>query len=115
MYALTHKSTIFDYTVEITPTPKTRPMKERIFEILERQPLFREHVGYTAHDRSERLVSGKLLPQPLNIDFEYIEEGTTAPQPGATRYTVAIRFSRKLEPGEKDKLVYSIVLLSVWY
>ena len=60
-------------------------------------------MGYVAHDRSERLVSAKELPQPLDISVPYCEEGETRPKQGAVVYNLSIVFVRSLDTNELTK------------
>ena len=92
---------IYDYDVEISPKADLRrPRKARIFDLLESSPQcapFRDHL---AHDRSSRLVSAKKLPQPLQANIQFCEEGETAPRQGAPVYIVDIKFVRALDTRE---------------
>jgi eukaryotic translation initiation factor 2C len=97
------KGPIYDYNVEITPKTDINRLKKRIFFLLEQSPLCLPHIGYIAHDRSMRLVSAKELPQPLDIQVPFYEEGESKPRPGATVYTVSITHFRNLDPGELTK------------
>ncbi|KAH9840184.1 Piwi-domain-containing protein [Rhodofomes roseus] len=94
----TTKKTFYDYDVSVTPSAQAgRDRKIRIFQVLESHPDYQPHVGYVAHDRSQRLISAKKLPQPLAISVRYIEEGETAPRADALTFTVTIKFVRELD------------------
>ena len=94
----TTKRTLYDYDVSFTPAAQAgRERKARIFEILENHPQYQPHVGYVAHDRSQRLVSAAKLPQPLTIDVRYIEEGETTARADALAFTVNFKFVRELD------------------
>lgn len=89
---------IYDYVVEISPRTDLNKIKTRLFELLERTPLCQPHLPYIAHDRSQRLVSARKLPQPLDIRIPFIEDGAASPSPKAQVYTMSIRFERELDP-----------------
>ncbi|KAJ6524443.1 argonaute-like protein [Mycena vulgaris] len=88
---------IFDYTVEITPKTDINRLKARIFFLLEQSAACQPHLGYIAHDRSQRLVSARKLPQPLDISVPFYEDGETGPRAGATIYTVSIKLDKELD------------------
>uniref|UniRef100_A0A8H8CN02 Argonaute-like protein n=1 Tax=Psilocybe cubensis TaxID=181762 RepID=A0A8H8CN02_PSICU len=90
---------IYDYVVEISPSPTKAvdKIKIRLFELLENTPACQQHLPYIAHDRSQRLVSAKKLPQPLDILVPFVEDGATGPAPNAQVYTISIKFERELD------------------
>ena len=64
------KGPIYDYVVEIDPPPPAKNkegdgLKSRIFQVLEQQAKLVPHLSYIAHDKSQRIVSARELPQPL--------------------------------------------------
>jgi hypothetical protein len=83
--------------VEITPKTDINRLKARIFFLLEQSAACKPLLGHIAHDRSQRLVSAKRLPQPLNIAVPFFEEGEKGPRAGGTVYTVAIKFDKELD------------------
>ena len=89
---------IYDYTVEISPSTDFNKLKARIFQLLELSPVGRTHLPYIAHDRSQRLVSARKLPQPLIIPIKYYDEHQDGPSSDAKTYTVSITFQRELDP-----------------
>lgn len=94
----TTKRVFYDYDVSITPAAQAgRDRKARIFQILESHPQYQPHVGYVAHDRSQRLISAVKLPQPLTIQLSYIEEGETTALAAALVFTVTFKFVRELD------------------
>lgn len=97
------KGPVFDYRVEITPKTDINRLKTRIFQLLEQSPACAPHAGYIAHDRSERLVSARRLPQPLDVQVPFYDEGMTGPREGATVYNVSIIFSRELDTTQLTK------------
>ena len=99
------KQPFYDYNVEITPKTDINRLKKRIFFLLEQSPLCLPYTGYIAHDRSMRLVSARELPQPLEIQVPFYEDGESGPRPGATVYTVSITYFRNLDFGELTKSV----------
>ena len=99
------KGPIYDYEVGITPKTDINRLKARIFQLLELSPLCVPHLGYIAHDRSQRLVSARKLPQPLDIQVQFYDEGETGPRANATVYTVAITFTGELDTNRLTEYV----------
>jgi eukaryotic translation initiation factor 2C len=89
---------IYDYTVEISPSTDFNKLKARIFQLIELSPVGQAHLPYIAHDRSQRLVSARKLPQPLNIPIKYYDDHQDSPSPNGKIYTVSIIFQRELDP-----------------
>ena len=89
---------IYDYTVEISPSTDFNKLKARIFQLLELSPVGQKHVPYIAHDRSQRLVSARKLPQPLSIPIKYYDDHQDGASPDAKIYTISITFQRELDP-----------------
>jgi eukaryotic translation initiation factor 2C len=101
-------STIYDYEVEISPKGELRrPRKARIFELLESSPQCEPFRGHIAHDRSSRLVSAKKLPQPLQLNIRFFEEGEAGPRDDALVYIVDVKFVRALNTSEIIPWVHS--------
>ncbi|KAJ7235089.1 ribonuclease H-like domain-containing protein [Mycena haematopus] len=94
---------IFDYTVDITPKTDINRLKGRIFFLLEQSDACRPFLGHIAHDGSQRLVSSKRLPQPLNISVPFYEDGETGPKAGATVYSIEIKFDKELDVADLTK------------
>ncbi|KAJ7747645.1 argonaute-like protein [Mycena maculata] len=94
---------IFDYTVEINPKTDINRLKARIFFLLEQSDVCKPLLGHIAHDRSQRLVSARRLPEPLDITVPFYEDGETGPRPGATVYTVSIKFDKELDVASLTK------------
>ncbi|KAI0078016.1 Piwi-domain-containing protein [Panus rudis PR-1116 ss-1] len=89
---------LYEYKVNITlnSTKKKNILadtKSRLFAILEENPAFKPHLGYVAHDRSEKLVSAKKLPQPLSATIKYFEVEERQPRQDADMYTMDIVFT----------------------
>jgi eukaryotic translation initiation factor 2C len=55
---------------------------------------------HIAHDSSQKLVSAKKLPEPLDIQIPFVEEGATAPLPGHKTYNVHFSFVQELKISE---------------
>lgn len=91
------KGPIYDYNVEISPKTDLNRMKRRIFELLEQNPMCAPHLPYIAHDHSQRLVSARELPQPLDISVPFYDEHETGPRPGAKVYVISVKFERQLD------------------
>ncbi|EMD35748.1 hypothetical protein CERSUDRAFT_84845 [Gelatoporia subvermispora B] len=89
--------TIYDYDVSIEPKAQARTdRKRRIFDIIEQHPLYVPFVTHVAHDRSQRLVSSKRLPQPFSVEVQYYEEGEDGPRSDALKFTVTITLTGEL-------------------
>ena len=97
---------IYDYTVEISPSTDFNRLKARIFQLLELSPVGRTHLPYIAHDRSQRLVSARKLPQPLSISIKYYDDHQDGPSHDAKIYTVSITFQRELDPRQLTRYAY---------
>jgi len=103
---------IYDYTVEISPTTDLNRLKIRIFQLLELSPLCRAHLPYIAHDRSQRLVSARKLPQPLDIQIPFYDDHQNGPQPNGKTYTLSIVFQRELDPRQLTRYAPPFGLLN---
>lgn len=101
---------IYDYVVEISPKTDINRLKIRIFELLERSPMCAPHLPYIAHDHSQRLVSARQLPQPLDISIPFYDDHEDGPRPGAKVYIVSIKFERKLDMSSLTQYVLEISL-----
>ena len=97
------KTPIYDYVVTIEPNTDLKRLKTRIFQLLEQSPALQAHRTYIAHDYSQRLVSGRQLPQPLQVPLPFYEDNEKKPGPNAKVYTVSITLDRQLDPSELDK------------
>lgn len=89
------KGPIYDYKVEISPKTDINKVKSRIFELLELSPLCQPHLPYIAHDRDKRIVSGRKLPQPLDIEVSFYEDDESGPS--TVSYNVSIKFFREID------------------
>ncbi|KAG1734938.1 ribonuclease H-like domain-containing protein [Suillus paluster] len=99
------KGPIHDYHVEISPSTDIKRIRARLFELLElsNQKGWKEFVPFIAHDRSERLVSAKKLPQPLDVPIQYYEEGEAGPNAKSKTYTFAITHTTDLDIAQLTK------------
>ena len=99
------KGPIYDYHVEITPSTDIKRIRARLFSLLEEsnQQGWREFVPFIAHDRSERLVAAKQLPQPLDVQVQYYEEGEAGPNATSKTYTFAITLTTVLDVAKLRK------------
>ncbi|KAF9530114.1 argonaute-like protein [Crepidotus variabilis] len=101
------KGPVFDYVVEIAPTTDINRIKGRIFQLLEMSNELQPHVPYIAHDRSQRLVSSRKLPQPndnaLVVPIRFYDADEKGPGPKSVMYNVSIKFERELDPGQMTK------------
>jgi len=94
----------YDYVVSISgPKSDKDGTKIRIFELLDQHPSFRAYQSHTAHDRSQRLVSSRPLPQPLSIDIKYFDEQRQGPRDDADHYIVEIRLDKTLATADLNE------------
>lgn len=100
---------IYDYVVQMSPSTDINRIKARLFDLMERNPSFQPHVPYTAHDRSQRMVSGRPLPQPLDIQVPYYEDDDIGPGPNPKTYIISIKFDRELDPRQLNKCVEDVI------
>lgn len=93
---------IYEYAVKISPkgADLSGPCKARILELIETSSEIAPHMAYIAHDRSGRLVSAKLLPQPLQLSVRFFEREEGTARPNAKVYTVKIEFTGDLNTDE---------------
>lgn len=89
---------IYDYRVEISPSTDFNKLKARIFQLLEDSSFGQTHLPHIAHDRSQRLVSARKLPQPLSIPIKYYDDHQDGPSSDAKIYMISIIFQRELDP-----------------
>ncbi|CDO74313.1 hypothetical protein BN946_scf184800.g2 [Trametes cinnabarina] len=87
---------IYEYEIEITPQAQAKgDRRPRILELVEQSAVFSPFVQHIAHDRSQRLVSAKELPQPLEVNVRYLEVDQND-DPNALTFTVEVKFKREL-------------------
>lgn len=67
---------LYEYDMKISPDPKERQLRRRLFQLLEQTPDWLQHglVNAVAHDHSKKLISTNELVQPLAIKLPYPEE-----------------------------------------
>ncbi|ESK93551.1 argonaute-like protein [Moniliophthora roreri MCA 2997] len=87
---------VHEYRVEISPRCRDED-KTRIFTLLEESPACRPFLKHIAHDGSEKLVSSKPLPQPLNVSITFREEEDQRPLDNAKVYNVSIVLSTEID------------------
>ncbi len=93
---LPKKMLLYDYEVKITPDDVRGPRKTLIFELLEGSSECAPYASFIAHDSSQRIVSTRQLPQPLQVTITYTDPGQTQPATGIPVYTVKVNFVRIL-------------------
>jgi eukaryotic translation initiation factor 2C len=93
------KGPIYDYHLEITPSTDIKRIRARLFELLEQsnQDGWKQFVPFISHDSSQRLVSYKRLPQPLDVQVQYYEDGEAGPNARSKTYTFAIIHTADLD------------------
>ncbi|KAI0354391.1 Piwi-domain-containing protein [Trametes cingulata] len=86
----------YEYEIAISPQAQAKgDRRARILELVEESPALAAFRQYVAHDRSQRLVSSRELPQPLSVAVRYLEVDQ-ADDPNALNFTVDINFQREL-------------------
>jgi eukaryotic translation initiation factor 2C len=96
---------IHEYKIEITPKTDLARLKGRIIESLEQSPQYAQYKPFVAHDKSEKMVAARALPQPLVVEVNLIEEGETAARPNARKYRVEITKTVELDTNDLSKSV----------
>lgn len=97
------KGPIYDYNVEISPKTDINRIKARLFVLLEQSPVCAPFKSHIAHDGSQRLVSAKQLPQPLDVQIPFYEDGEAGPRPDGKTYVASITYVRDLDTSELTK------------
>ncbi|KAI0325766.1 Piwi-domain-containing protein [Cubamyces sp. BRFM 1775] len=86
----------YEYEIDISPKAQAKgDRRPRILELVEQSPAFSSFTRHVAHDRSQRLVSARPLPQPLSVPIRY-REVDQDDNPQATVFTVEFKFQREL-------------------
>ncbi|KAI0773186.1 Piwi-domain-containing protein [Trametes elegans] len=87
---------VYEYEIAFSPSAQAKgDRRGRILELVERSPAMANLKQYIAHDRSQRLVSARQLPQPLSVPIQYLEEDQDN-NPNPLKFTVDIKFQREL-------------------
>jgi eukaryotic translation initiation factor 2C len=102
---------IHEYKIEITPKTDLARLKGRIIESLEQSPQYAQYKPFVAHDKSEKLVAARALPQPLIVEVNLIEEGETSARPNARKYRVEITKTVELDTNDLSKCVLTCFLI----
>lgn len=86
-------------------TPKTDigRLKGRIIELMEQLPEFAKFKAFVAHDKSQRLICCRALPQPLKFNITFIEEGETTPRDNAKSYNIELKKTGELNTEDLTK------------
>ncbi|EJD43460.1 Piwi-domain-containing protein [Auricularia subglabra TFB-10046 SS5] len=92
------KDKFYEYSIEIKPEPKSQKarVRRRILDLFEKDSAGSSLIGYIAHDGAGRLISARLLPQPLSGTVAYYEAGDDRPARNADRYEVTVTFTKEL-------------------
>ncbi|PIL23408.1 Argonaute [Ganoderma sinense ZZ0214-1] len=103
---LPQDAVFFEYEIAISPKAQAKggDRKARIMHLVEQAPEFAPYAAHVAHDRSQRLVSAKKLPQPLDIPIGYLEEGETD-NPNPLRFTVEITFRGEIKMSDLHQYI----------
>jgi len=97
------KGPLNEYDVAITPVAgaASRAVRRRVFQLAQQTAAWRQAGmdGTVAHDSSAKLISARLLNQPLAIKVLYYEDDQTGPPAqGGKEYTLAVTFAREINP-----------------
>lgn len=98
------KGSLNEYVVAITPVAgtATRRVKSRIFKLAEETTAWQlaGMSGAVAHDSSTKLISARLLAQPLAIKVPYYDDDKPGPPAKGTKeykeYTLTISFVQEI-------------------
>ena len=99
-------ATYYEYEIAINPAAmsKRADRRARVMELVERAPAFAPYVPHIAHDRSQRLVSARALPQPLEVEITYSEEdGEVDPKP--MKFTVEMKYLGEIRTSTLERCV----------
>lgn len=80
-------------------------LKAHIFAALESTTEFEPYRGHVAHDKSQRLVSSRELPQPLDLNVEMREESGDS-EAKTTVYAVKVEFKGSLNMAQLTAYVF---------
>jgi len=94
---------IHEYNIRIRPETGLKRFKSRIIECLERLPQYAQYKPYVAHDKTEKMVAARELPQPLVFDVTFIEEGETSARENAKRFNVEIIKTAERDTSDLEK------------
>jgi len=72
-------------------------VKRRLFELLENDPSFEPYHAHIVHDYSQRIISTKEWPQPLDILLRYVEEDEQGPRENAKLYSISIELDGQID------------------
>jgi eukaryotic translation initiation factor 2C len=92
------KGPLFEYNVSISPAASVKRVKRRIFQLAEQTPEWRRNglKDNFAHDHSQKLITARKLPQPLNIKVRFYDEDEGGPKAGGKEYVLTLEFSGDL-------------------
>ncbi|OJA18329.1 hypothetical protein AZE42_02798 [Rhizopogon vesiculosus] len=93
------KGPLNEYVISITPVVSVRRIEHRIFQLAEQTTAWNlaGMSGHVAHDSRTRLISARVLAQPLAIRVPYYDDGQTGPPAqGGKEYTLTITFVKKI-------------------
>jgi hypothetical protein len=94
---------IHEYSIEITPKTELQRLKGRIIESLEQSPQYAQYKPFVAHDKSQKLVAARALPQPLVVEVSLIEEGESVAGPKAKKFKVEITKTGELDTNDLSR------------
>jgi hypothetical protein len=74
-------------------------VKRRIFQLAEQTPEWKRNglKDNVAHDHSQKLITAKKLPQPMNIRVPFYDEDEDGPKAGGKEYVLTLEFSGDLD------------------
>ncbi|KAI1794380.1 Piwi-domain-containing protein [Ganoderma leucocontextum] len=96
-------ATFYEYEISISPKDQAKgDRRPRVIQLVEQSREFAPYVAHVAHDRNQRLVSARKLPQPLDVPIEYLEEDQPN-HPNPLRLTAEIKFLSELKMSDLDR------------
>jgi hypothetical protein len=94
------KGPLHEYDVAITPAAGTavRRVRRRIFQLAEQTTEWQNSGmrGTVAHDSSSKLISARVLAQPLTIKVPYSDDDDQPLEKGGKEYTLTIKFIQEI-------------------
>lgn len=95
------KGPLYEYDVAIAPTAGTaiRRVRRRIFQLAEQTTEWQNSGmrGTVAHDSSAKLISARVLAQPLTIKVPFYDDDQAGPpESGGKEYTLTIKFIQEI-------------------
>lgn len=107
------KTSWFEYSIKISPDPKSQKarVKRRILDLFEQSAEGAPYRDSMVHDGSQRLVSARKLPQPLQGSVRFFEQDEAGPRANADQYTVEVVFGKELLTAPLKQYVAGVTII----